>query len=131
MEQLRFKKKMRTHNQMNEGLSKLADFLGQQIEKLNAVTKEDIINNEIKSHLNGIISDKPFDVQEFSGGDATITVVNHSCNIAGYDATINGMIRFTVMKWDDNPCEREISEDGYFEGYVFGTLFNEEILIDL
>ena len=126
---------MKTQEEMNKGLDNLSTFLGEQMEKLNMGMVGDLITQEIKKELKGIILNENFDVEPFAGGDACIWVMNHKCTILNYDAVINGCIKFVVEKYDSNPCESIISESGYFEGYAYvgndEPVFAKTLLIEL
>jgi len=127
---------MNTQETINSELAKVGSFLDTQIKKLNEVTPEDLIKSEVRKELLNLMNYHNFEVEPFTGGDATIWVVNHKCNIMGYETVINGSIKYVVDKFSDNPNECIISEDGYFDGavYVWGgedPIFEEEILITL
>ena len=126
---------MKSTEEMNKGLDNLATFLGEQMEKLNRGMGGDLITQEIKKELKAIMLNENFNIEPYSGGDACIWVMNHKCTILGYDAVINGCIKFVVEKYDSNPCESIISESGYFEGYAYvggeKEIFAETLLIEL
>ena len=130
---------MKTQEEMNHGLSKLSNFLDDKIKHLKESFTDSFIRAEVKQALNDYMSVNNFDeVQEFSGGDATMNLFNYHAEVFGNDCVISGQIKYVIEKFSDNPNETIFSDTGYFDGYAYvwdakneEPLYNEALLIEL
>lgn len=99
---------------------------------------ENFAKIEAKKILYKMINEEPFECDEYTGGDATISVINNHFDVMGFEATMSGQIKFTIENYDSNPCDNRISEDGYFDGYIYlwdskneKCIYNDVFLIEL
>ena len=103
---------------------------------------------ETVKELESIMNKEAFDVEPYSGGNATISVTDHSFQfviepVEGYhiaiDAVLNGEIKYVVsnyISYQDTPPEYDLT-DGFFEGNM--TIYSkseehehfEDLLINL
>jgi hypothetical protein len=129
--------------QMDDKLTDLADFLSDQMEKLNLPTqKTGKYQDEVLAELNKIIESTPFDVEHFNGGNAIIDVTDYWFKIKQgrlvFDCILNGTIKYVVINYclyPDVPNEYDLI-GGFYDGnyhisYQEDEVESEEVLISL
>ena len=85
--------------------------------------------NLLVKELESIMSKEPFDVEQWNGGNAVISVTDHWFTIEGMDAMLDGKIKYVVSNYKASTYEGEAEfelTDGFFEGELMVILFDEE-----